>query len=557
VRDEGGATPLHWAALSGHLRLVQFCLAQGFGAGGVLSMCADGQINLKRAVRAADPQNDRGGSPDGSGGAHGRHRHMRIHGHASSSPTGPLDATFAPEISDVSLAGSRLYLEKLGYNHKFRRAISGPPLHWAVASGRASVCRALHERGARLEAVDTDGRSAMHVAVQHKCVDVAWWLLDAGADPERPDGAGLAPVEGGGAGRYAAWFADALHEWRRETGGDTGAAALQLAWGREAAAAAHTVHARSTDFLAGFESSPRQNRVLSPRHDLDTHAKRGQWGSPDAGRTPAFKRSPSVFTGETARVDATIVARMRDDQHRERQRNRDADDHRGDRGFENDPSQHRAVAAARAVGSVPSPSRAAATASHPRASSPIQHNRSPVLAGADSAILAEAAMLRQLAEENARLRAENGALRAVSREPFDRSPPHGHGPFADMHRRPPHSPDNVQMLQHPHQHQHQHQHQHHRTIHGFGTAHGGSPPALDQQHQFRGSPGMSPHHPHHPLHHHQGSPMAPAHQGSPAHIGSPHHYPHRDPHQGSPMSGGFSPFPRGEERGQSVPRQYF
>jgi len=64
----------------------------------------------------------------------------------------------------------------------------------AAASGSLGAVQAIKEGGANLDAMDYDGRTALHVASSYGHKDVVQWLLDNEADPCKCDNFGLTPL---------------------------------------------------------------------------------------------------------------------------------------------------------------------------------------------------------------------------------------------------------------------------------------------------------------------------------------------------------------------------
>jgi len=151
--DEDGATPLHYAAAEGDIRIIRLLLEAGADR-------SRGDNNGQPAWNWAV-----GATRSGSEALFllmGIHA-CPVHGHGSSSPPEPSDVEQAIRASDLGLLASLLG-ESTGETSEDE--FSNSPIVTAVLAGRPEVIRFLMERGADINRKDEEGQTLLHIAAE-------------------------------------------------------------------------------------------------------------------------------------------------------------------------------------------------------------------------------------------------------------------------------------------------------------------------------------------------------------------------------------------------------
>lgn len=108
-------------------------------------------------------------------------------------PTPSADGGFAclPPLTAAAAAGDAAAVSALlaaGAKPDASDADGATALHWAADAGTVAAVRALLAGGAAVDAVDGDGATPLMYAALRGHADAATALLDAGADPDAVDG---------------------------------------------------------------------------------------------------------------------------------------------------------------------------------------------------------------------------------------------------------------------------------------------------------------------------------------------------------------------------------
>lgn len=145
ARDAIGYTPLHYAAKSGHLDVVQFLVENGADVNA---------ISLNEFLETP--------------------LHMAV-------SSGRLDVV--------------RFLVERGAHVDSLDGVLMTPLHWAAGGCNLEVVRFLVEKGANVNARNMYGATPLHWAAANGCLDVVRFLLEVGADPSLRNGDGKTPLD--------------------------------------------------------------------------------------------------------------------------------------------------------------------------------------------------------------------------------------------------------------------------------------------------------------------------------------------------------------------------
>jgi len=154
-----GATPLHWAALRGHVEVVRVLLEKGADAS---IRNTDGETPLQVAERAKRTEVV-----------------QLLRGRGTQSSASFTDAVRdgdLPKVQQLLSANPALLNQKDG-------AFGATPLHWAALRGHAEVVRFLVAQGADQSARNKDGETPLQVAQRSRRSDVIALLQGAPAPP--------------------------------------------------------------------------------------------------------------------------------------------------------------------------------------------------------------------------------------------------------------------------------------------------------------------------------------------------------------------------------------
>jgi ankyrin repeat protein len=173
ARDYIGWTPLHFAACTGDVGLVQLLIAKGADA---TAKADDGMTTLFLAASRGDVEVGRLLIEHGAD-LNAMPRHCG----------GPLFVTTESEFA-------RLLIAK-GSDVKVRDWDGRAALHEAVLlGGSLEVAQILIEKGADLDARDGAGETPLNLAARLSRSESVLFLLEKGADPDLADNAGLTPL---------------------------------------------------------------------------------------------------------------------------------------------------------------------------------------------------------------------------------------------------------------------------------------------------------------------------------------------------------------------------
>ena len=172
----GGATPLHFAANRGHVRMVQILLQ----ASRVRALLACAELRIRRRV------------------AKTRSHHVAS---CSLQAGADMDKTDGRGLTPLYVAAARGYnkaaacLVEAGAD-KDKADLSGfTPLHAAVGRGHVEMTRYLVNAGANKDAANLAGITPMLAAAKKGFLRMARVLMEAAADVNRADAGGVTPLQ--------------------------------------------------------------------------------------------------------------------------------------------------------------------------------------------------------------------------------------------------------------------------------------------------------------------------------------------------------------------------
>ena len=178
--SEKGDTPLHWAAIGGHVAVIRALLTAG------ADIAAEGPWHQNYDFGQPLHWATRGGSTDAVKEllAVGADVHIRTkNGRTALQEAGRWGS--ADAVKALLAAGADVHVRD---NH------GGTALHGAGSSGSADAVKALLAAGADVGARNNHGRTALHIASQVGSVDVGMALLAAGAEMNAADDDGWTPL---------------------------------------------------------------------------------------------------------------------------------------------------------------------------------------------------------------------------------------------------------------------------------------------------------------------------------------------------------------------------
>jgi ankyrin repeat protein len=209
ARDEGEATPLHWAVGGGHRDVVELLIAHGANVNVVGGML--GGTPLCEAVAADDsreldePPEVEGVYPGNANGPLPRFRNERVenlfeiarilisHG-ADVNARDDLGGT----VLSFTLLGTSTETIKLllahGADPSLRDNYGTPVLHAAIADGQADLVALFLDRGTDVNLRDADRQTPLHEAVWQDDKKMVELLLARGADVNTRDKNGDTPL---------------------------------------------------------------------------------------------------------------------------------------------------------------------------------------------------------------------------------------------------------------------------------------------------------------------------------------------------------------------------